>query len=323
MSATDLFDQLIDQYKLEKHIGRRDFTDVYLAYDVDHNQSVELEILLPEYAGNAHFAQQFTQRARALGQLRHPNIAHVLQVGATPDARPYIATERVDGYPLTERLAQLAQQPAATHSIYALKLVQQITAALLLTERLDIYHNQLTPDHILLKKVKLKAEDAVVVINLGIPAQEKLSPNGRFSPTDQPYISPEQQEGRPIDSRSHVYSLGVILYTMLTGEPPQGPDPFWARLLGAARSNKAALEKARPDLAAETVALAARCLRKEPRRRFQSLAELVAALDAAIAAEELRIHTSAVSQPARPPMGNLFTTAGAAALSRRRIFRAA
>ena len=137
--SSNLYDQLIDQYKLEAHINQTAITDLYRAFDLDENRSVAVEILLPTFNNKKQFVEQFIDKMNKVAQLKHPNIAQVHQIGLTPNQRPYIARDLVDGITLRERLSQLSQQTTPANNIYALKIVRQLAEALELAERLDLF----------------------------------------------------------------------------------------------------------------------------------------------------------------------------------------
>ncbi len=281
----NLFDELVDQYKLEKHLTPTGVTDLYLAYDVDENRSAAVEILLPYLAQNRTYSQRFIEKQRKVAQIKHRNLAQVLQVGITPfNNRPYFAREYVESYPLKERLSQLAQQDDPVHTVYALKLVRQIAEALALAERLDIFHYDLQP-----KKIRLKMDGTVVITDLGIPRLKNIIPNGHELDQDVNYWSPEQIQGKSIDARSHVYSLGAILYELLTAIQPALPDS--ARQSKKRSSGRISLEKVRPDLSSETYRLISKAMRGPVWSRFQNSGEFIVAVDEAIKAEEFLLGT--------------------------------
>ena len=104
MTVASLFEDLLDQYKIEQHIAKKRYTDLYQAYDVDDDRQVRLEILRAEFAGDSSFVGRFINRARALAQVRHSNILPVLHIGKAAGGAPYVAQAAVDGYPLSHRL---------------------------------------------------------------------------------------------------------------------------------------------------------------------------------------------------------------------------
>jgi len=289
MTKSTLFDQLIDQYKLQEHVAQQRVTDLYLAHDVDENRTVALEIMLPHYAQNQEFVERFERKMRKVGQLNHPNIAKVLQVGIAPTNRPYITREYIEDYSLAERLAQLKRQKSPVNSIYALKLVRQIAETLALAERLEIFHYALRPENIM-----LKLDGTIVLVDLGVPTlPDRFSGNHKRGQAEKvDYFPPEQIEENKINSQSHVYSIGAILYELLVGQPPAAPTSLWASLKRQVTGEKTALEKARPDLSPETYGLVDKCLRRQTWSRYQKIEDLIDAIDDAIRVEKIQISGS-------------------------------
>lgn len=296
MTKPSLFDELIDQYKLEKHLAQNSITDLYLAYDVDENRQVAIEILLPHLSRSRTYAERFVTKMRTVSQIKHPNIAQVLQVGTTPfNNRPYVAREHVEAYPLRERLEQLAQQSSPVNSVYALKLVQQIAEALALAERLEIYHYDLQP-----AKIMLQLNGSIVLTDLGIPRIKNISANGKNINQDPRYWSPEQVQEKSLDPRSHVYSMGVLLYELLTGELPQEKSSLWTSVKRSPLLvGTSALEKIRTDLSPETYRLVNRALRPQQWARFHNSEAFRTAIDEAIRADEFLIRTGTVPEQGR------------------------
>lgn len=294
---SNLFDQLIDQYKLEAHINQTAVTDLYRAFDVDENRPVAVEVLLPLFNSKKQFVDQFIEKMNKVSQIKHPNIAQVYQIGLTPNNRPYVARDLVDGITLRERLEQLAQQTTPANSIYALKIIRQLAEALELAERLDLYHYYLSPDNI-----QLKQDGTVVLVDLGIPALENgTAVKVDFSPNS-PYIAPEIQQGKSVDSRSQIYSLGVILHEILVGKLPLEPGSVWQSFSQAVRPKNTVLEEARPDLARQTYDLIEKSLLKQPWARYTSIKEFLEAINEALQNERMLVQTrgekAVVSLPA-------------------------
>ena len=298
---SNLYDQLIDQYKLEAHITQTAVTDLYRAFDVDENRSVAIEILLPALNTKKQFVEQFIEKMNKVAQLKHPNIAQIYQIGITPANRPYVARDLVEGITLRERLRQLANQPSPANSIYALKIVRQLAEALELAERLDLYHHHLTPDNIMLKQ-----DGTVVLVDLGIPATENgasASTSARHLSSTAPYLAPEKQNGKPTDSRSQIYTLAVILHEILTGELPNESSSYWQNFAQVINPKNTVLEEARPDLSRQTYALIEKSLMKQQWARYKTIQEFLEAINEALQNERMLIQTrgkTAVLAPSSP-----------------------
>lgn len=308
--SSSLYDQLIDQYKLEAHINQTAVTDLYRAFDVDENRTVAVEILLPTFNNKKQFAEQFVTKMTKVAQLKHPNIAQIYQIGLTPNDRPYVARDLIEGITLRERLIQLSQQPTPANSIYALKIVRQLAEALELAERLDLYHYYLSPE-----TVQLKQDGTVVLVDLGVPAVENgMAAKVALPLEDGAYIAPEQQQGKAINSRSQIYSMAVILYEILTTELPTEPVSFWETIMQGILPKNTPLEQKRPDLSRETYNLVERGLRAQPWGRYNSIKEFLDAINEALQSERLLIQTRgdtavlAPPSPRRSRIGLVFAT---------------
>jgi serine/threonine protein kinase len=300
MEAGKLAERSFGQYELEQLVGQDAFRFIYSAYDSEKNRHMLISVLRERYAADVSSRANYIDRARALSRIRHPNIATICDVGLMPSNLPYVAAEQIEGFTLADRLSKLANQQSPAHVIYALTLVRQIASGLSLAERLGYFHYELTPRHISLKNMTLKADASAVLVNLDVSpefASEEIAADESYR---QSYLSPEQLKNKEIDGRSHVFSLGIILFQLLTGTVPEKNRQFWPPLLRSLSSAGSALQKLRTDLTPETYALIDKSIRTRPGSRYLSLKEFVYGIDQAIAAEELQIHTSDLAEPRRP-----------------------
>lgn len=293
MAVASLFEELLDQYKIEQRLAEKRYTDLYQAYDVDDDRLVRLDIVRSGVAEDNGFAGRLVNRARAVAQVRHPGIAPIYHIGKTGDGRPYVAQAHVDGLPLSQRLEQLARRETPVNALYSLKLVRQLADALMLAERLELLHYDLQPDNVWLKNVALTSDESLVLLDLFIPTERRAPP----SDDRDAYRPPERRAGREITASGHVYSLGVLLYHLLAGRLPGGPVTLRAVTLGRLRARSSALERVRPGLSRQTYELVERCLRREPQRRYESIEAFLVALDGALAAEEANLGVD-VTRPA-------------------------
>ena len=300
MDEEKIVDQSIEQYELEQLVGQDSLADTYLAFDPESSRHVLIKILSKNYAEDDSYKRSYVNRAHKLSQIRHPNIASIYNSGETSNNRPYIVSEQIEGFPLADRLHRLAQQQSPAHAIYALTLVRQIASGLSLAERLGYFHYELTPRHILLRNVTLRTDDSAVLVNLDISPQLGMSTESSNDSYLAGYLSPEQLSNKEIDGRSHVYSLGNVLFQLLTGKLPDQNGSDWHRLLRTLNFTRTPLQQLRGDLSPETYNLVEKSLRIKPGGRYGSMGKFVSALDDALAAEDLRIHTSDLAEPKRP-----------------------
>lgn len=296
MDATKLAGQQIDRYHILQHLARGGMADVYLAEDLDLHRRVALKVLLDVLAAEEPFVQRFRREARTVAQLEHPNIVQVYGTGLTPTGQPYIAMQFIDGPSLSEKLNEFAEAGRLAPTTQVLALVRQIAAALAAAHQAGVIHRDLKPANIL-----IRSDGTPVLVDLGIAMVQggpKLTQTGNLIGTPN-YMSPEQVRGLPLDGRSDLYSLGVILYEMLCGKRPFSASESVAILHQHVYETPQPVTHYRTDLSAATLAVVETCLAKEPGDRYQSATELVAAIDHALAVESRGspLHASTVWLP--------------------------
>ncbi|GIK56341.1 MAG: hypothetical protein BroJett015_20040 [Chloroflexota bacterium] len=276
---SDLVGQQIGQYQVRQHLARGGMADVYLALDTDLQRQVVLKVLLPNFAQDSGFVERFRREAQAMAQLHHPNVVQVYAIGTTGNRQPYIAMQFVPEGTLAEKLADLGRRKEILTTPYALALARQVADALAAAHRKGIVHRDLKPSNIL-----LDAHGKPLLTDLGIAAVES---NPRLTQTNvllgtPHYMSPEQVKGEPVDGRTDLYSLGIILYELFAGMRPFTADVQWGVLHKQIYEEARPLHLIRPDLATKVIAIVEKCMRKAPEERYQSAEELVAALDQAL-----------------------------------------
>ncbi len=278
----DLIGKRIDNYTIQEFLARGGMADVYLARHGGLQRDVVLKILLPSYVENPSFVERFRREAQAMARLQHTHIVQVFDTGDTPDGRPYIAMQYVRGGTLEALLARLETQGQVMTVPYALAVTRQVAAALQAAHAAGIVHRDLKPSNILLDE-----SGRPLLTDLGIAFMQdtqRLTRTDTFLGTPH-YMSPEQGKGAPLDVRSDIYSLGVVLFEMLAGTRPFRGDSHWALIHQHITEPPPSLAAARPGVSKATATVVARCLEKDPGRRYQSAIELAAALDRALAAE--------------------------------------
>ena len=272
-----------DQYLIEKHLARGGMAEVYLARDISLQRDVVIKVMLPHLAAQEPLRLRFQREAVATAKLQHPNIVPVYTTGNTPDGLPYIALQYVEGGSLSDLLQKLSSEGNWISAIYALAITRQMADALTVAHAANIIHRDLKPSNILLRK-----DGAPVLSDLGIAAIQqatfKLTQTGGVIGTPD-YMSPEQAGSQLIDGRSDIYSLGVILYELLSGRLPFEANSPLAMLHSHIYEQPAPLEQVRPDLTPQTYQVVAACLQKSPDDRYPDAAALLATLDEALAAE--------------------------------------
>jgi len=271
------------KYRLDKRLSSGGMGTVYKATHLMLGKALAVKLIKADLPASPDVVRRFQREAKAASNLNHPNIVPAYDLGQTQDGTLYIAMEYIDGPSLKEVIQAGPIDPART-----INLLRQVASALSLAHKHDIIHRDLKPQNIMLTK-DADGRDVAKLLDFGIAktlddSATQLTATG-FSLGTPQYMSPEQAYGRPVDGRSDLYSLGIILYEMLVGEVPFS-DPSTPAVL-VKQMTEAPIPPAlkRPDrqISPELAAIALRCLEKDPAKRFQTADEFSAALDAAAA----------------------------------------
>jgi serine/threonine protein kinase/tetratricopeptide (TPR) repeat protein len=254
----------------------------YKAFDADLRRFAALKVISPRYLADEEVKFRFLREARAAGSVRHPNVASVFQLG-TSQENCFYAMEFVEG----ETLGGLIKRSTRLDTRLALEIVAQVAAGLGAIHKQNLVHRDIKPSNIM---VSSAADGAVTVkiIDLGLAKtlaeseSQEISILGAFVGTPE-FASPEQFTGTDVDIRSDLYSLGITLWQMLTGQPPFRGAPN--AVMHQHLNSPLPLERLR-EVSQPVVALVEVLLRKDPARRFQSPGELAKALPTVIGAIE-------------------------------------
>ncbi len=267
--------QLPSRYVVGRELGRGGMGVVYEADDTRLGRKVAIKVLQrgPESAGRIH---RFAQEARAASALNHPNIITIHDIDAA-DEGDFIVMELVQGEPLS-RLS--GDGPTAVDR--AIDYTSQIAAALAAAHAADIVHRDVKPANVMVTR-----DGTVKVLDFGLakwttePAVDAATVTG--APHTQAgaivgtsgYMSPEQALGQPADARSDVFSIGVVLYELLSGRRPFRGASEWSVLNAVVHEQPTPLQDVRPDVPEAVAQLVGRCLEKDPARRYPSAVELL------------------------------------------------
>ena len=210
--STMLGTTLSGRYRLEARIGAGGMSTVYRALDLTLQRPVAIKLMNREVSTDSDQLERFRREARAVAQLSHPHIVGVIDAGED-EGRPYIVFEYVEGETLKERIRRQGRLPVAEAVAYAIEIARALGAA----HARHIVHRDVKPQNVLIDE-----EGSAKVTDFGIARtldEEGLTADGRVLGTTD-YVSPEQALGQPVTGQSDLYSLGIVLYEMLTGEVP-------------------------------------------------------------------------------------------------------
>jgi beta-lactam-binding protein with PASTA domain len=271
MTTTDtLIDRVFDKrYVIKRKLGSGGMADVYLAEDQELGRRVALKLLDDRHASDEQFVERFRREAQSAAGLNHPNIVSIFDRGRA-EGTYYIAMEYLDGRTLKELLVRNGPTPVPIAIDYA----RQILSALAFAHRNGIVHRDIKPHNIV-----VGGDGRLKVTDFGIARSgtSQMTEVGSIVGTAQ-YLSPEQARGAPVDPRSDLYSLGVVLYEMLTGKVPfTGDTPVEIAMKHLSQVPKPPSEW-RPQVPHDLDAVVMRALAKDPEQRYGSAEEMDADL---------------------------------------------
>lgn len=263
----------LGQYQLIEQIGQGGMATVYKAYQPSLNRYVAIKVLPPYYAHDPGFTERFTREAQAIAQLEHPNILPVYDFGKQGDIS-YIVMKYVPAGTLRDKLGR------PLPPIEAVRLIDQIAAALDAAHERGILHRDIKPGNMLIddrgwiylsdfglaKMVEGAAHLTATGVGIGTPA----------------YMSPEQGQGRPVNARTDVYALGVVLFEMLTGRVPYEADTPMAVVIKHVTDPIPLPRQMNPNIPEAVEQVLLKALAKNPDHRFASAGELAQALHHAV-----------------------------------------
>jgi serine/threonine protein kinase len=271
MAVSDtLINTLFDgRYRILRKLGTGGMANVYLAEDEVLGRRVAIKILNDRHAGDDQFVERFRREAKNAASLSHPNIVSIYDRGEA-EGTYYIAMEYLDGRSLKELI--VARGPAPIH--LAIDYTRQILAAIRFAHRHGIVHRDIKPHNVL-----VDGEGRLKVTDFGIARAgvSQMTEAGSIIGTAQ-YLSPEQAKGSPVDQTSDLYSVGVVLYELLTGEVPfSGDTPVEIAMKHLSTVPEPPSSK-RADVPRDLDMVVMRALGKDPSERYQSAEEMDADL---------------------------------------------
>jgi serine/threonine-protein kinase len=277
------------RYRLDAQVGRGGMSTVYRAFDTVLERPVAIKLMHAEIASDSDHLERFRREARAVAQLNHPHIVTVIDAGEELsrdgyDGRsgaPYIVLEYVPGETLKDVIRRQGPLDIPQAIAYAIEIARALGAA----HEHMIVHRDVKPQNVL-----IGSEGGAKITDFGIArslTEEGLTMAGRVLGTTD-YVSPEQALGQPVTGQSDLYSLGVVLYEMLTGEVPFRGDSPVAVAMRHVREDVPDVQDLRPGVSAAAASVVDRAVAKDLAARYPDAATMVADLEEALAIEASR-----------------------------------
>jgi serine/threonine protein kinase len=305
-----------DKYRIGTLIGTGGYSKVYSARHEQLERAVAFKLLRADLVSNAERIKRFDLEARLASNLCHPHICAVYDCGILANGQPYLILEHLQG----TSLSRILQEEGCLEPERAVRLLGQMSLALAHAHERGVVHRDLKPGNVMV--VDSESGEAVKIIDFGLAKtfadddREQLTHTGATIGTPC-YMSPEQVRGEAVDCRSDIYSFGCLAYEILTGHKPVHGHSVFETMQGHLDLEPAPMSNGKREIAQDLQDITLRCLRKRPKDRYQSMAEVGEALAAfqtsgrsnkkrgGRAWYRIRNHFSALFRPQQPDETNL------------------
>ena len=275
---------LSGRYRLEAKLGSGGMSTVYLASDDTLDRPVAVKVMHREMSEQEDQLQRFRQEARAVAKLTHPNVVAVIDAGED-GGHPYIVFEYVKGETLKQRIGRVGALDTQEAIAYAIEVARGLSVA----HARKMVHRDIKPQNVLIDE-----EGRAKLTDFGISRQleqDGVTATGRVLGTTD-YVAPEQAMGKDIDTRSDIYSLGVVLYEMLIGQVPFHADSQVGVAMKHVNEELPDVQRRRPEASAAVALVVERATAKDPAERYQTVAEMIDDLETALEVEAARAGTT-------------------------------
>lgn len=265
----------IRQYKIIEQLGEGGMGEVYRAEDTRLQRHVALKLLASKFNHDDSIRNRFLREARAASAINHPNVCMIYDIGETEDGRPFLALELIEGFNLADLLGERRFEVQEV-----VEIAIQIGEALLAAHAKGIVHRDIKPANI-----NVDAQNHVKVIDFGLAKQMDID-DAKFQETSEivtdagmvvgtpAYMSPEQAMGKPIDERSDLFSLGSVIYHLLTQQPPFAGANMGELLHNVLHRQPDAIARLNYDVPPELERIVLKLLAKDVARRYQTARDL-------------------------------------------------
>src|SRR5215210_4031999 len=254
---------LSGRFRLDERLGSGGMSTVYRAFDETLERWVAIKMLHREMSGEADQLERFRREARAVAGLSSPNIVAVIDAG-DDEGHPYIVFELVEGETLKDRIRRLGRLPVDEAIAYAIEIGRALAAA----HAARLVHRDVKPQNVLVDH-----DGRAKVTDFGIARSleaDGLTMTGRVLGTTD-YVSPEQALGHPVTEQSDVYSLGIVLFEMLTGDVPFKADTQVGVAMKHVRDPLPSIQVRRPEVSSALAAIVERATTKETKNRYATV----------------------------------------------------
>jgi serine/threonine-protein kinase len=269
-----------ERFRLEEKVGSGGMSSVYRAFDPTLERQVAIKLMHRDISSDPDQLERFRREARAVARLNHPHVVTVIDAGEDEGA-PYIVFEYVEGETLKERIRRMGRLPVSEAVAYAIEIGRALECA----HANKLVHRDVKPQNVLIDR-----DGRAKVTDFGIARSMEahgLTATGRVLGTTD-YVSPEQALGHEVAEQSDIYSLGIVLYEMLTGEVPFKADTQVAVAMQHVREPLPDVQRRRPEISAALAAVVERATAKETANRYARVGEMTHDLEEVLAIEAAR-----------------------------------